>query len=510
MQTVQPRGVKTTDDLVLNATSIADQKYEVEYEFTIKELNKTLKATANTNSQATVNFGKLKMGTYHAVIKGKHESQSDAIEYEFNIVESTQEVKDKKTVNINKDTTIKPSKNPVVLEIYNKNMKQYLDYIDFIESTLTQRLDTQIAYNQVQEIKDKYYGTKTVTNYINLNEYIDNSGYLKNLQNSKKNIVLTALISNYAKQYYSSAGLEGYGSNLLGKKDNIYEVYLLASANKESVLLDLKYLKDGKDVTNYNKLLVTLSFEFLGDYKNAKELYNTIKLSNEEKEEYKSLTAIIETYINKKEAVKKINDLIKNKPSDEYLRFAILSFFENNSQDIAKEDTVKIVGKDLNENVTINGMQIKTLTVNNEDLDEIKFETESNDLVVSYYYQTLLENVNSKNISKDINIKINGKLKKNSNITLIVTFDKNIEGEVKIALPNSLRLAQSNSEYNYNKYYLVNNQIDYITFFKNKKCSKMEIPLIVTAEGNYKFENIVTNYNGIYHISNSMNLKIEK
>ena len=216
------------------------------------------------------------------------------------------------------------------------------------------------------------------------------------------------------------------------------------------------------------------------------------------------------TYINKKEAVKKINDLIKNKPSDEYLRFAILSFFENNSQDIAKEDTVKIVGKDLNENVTINGMQIKTLTVNNEDLDEIKFETESNDLVVSYYYQTLLENVNSKNISKDINIKINGKLKKNSNIKLVVTFDKNIEGEIRIALPNSLRLAQSNSDYNYNKYYLVNNQIDYITFFKNKNCSKMEIPLIVTAEGNYKFENIVTNYNGIYHISNSLDLKIEK
>lgn len=493
---------------MLNATSIAEEKYNVEYEFTIKELNKTLKTEASTNSIATVNFGKLPYGKYHVVIRGKHENYEDAIEYEFNIVESTQEVKDKKTVEINKETSIKPNKNPVVLEIYNKDMEQYIKYIEFIEEIIEERLDTQIAYNQVQEIKDKYYNTQSSINYIDLYKYSEGERALKNLKNGKEDLVLTALISKYAKQYYSSADI--YRENKISKDENVFEVYLLAAANNEPVLTDLLYLKEEKDISNYNKLLVTLSLEFVGDYQNAKELYNSIELSDEEAKEYKSVIALIDTYINKDKAVTKINELIKENPADEYLRFAILSFFENNSTEIEKEETVKIVSNNINETITINGLEVKTYTINNEDLDTIRFETSSNNLMVSYYYQTLLDDVQSKNISKDIKIKLNGNLKKGNTVTLSVEFNKDIEGKVRIALPNSLRLAQRNSDYDYNKYYLINNQIDYVTFYKSKKCTKMEIPLIVAYEGEYKFENVVCNTDGKYHISNLLDLKISK
>ena len=504
VQCTEPRNVKTSDDLVLNATSIAEEKYNVEFEFTIKELNKTLKASGNTNSVVTVNFGKIPYGTYTAVIKGKHDTQEDSIEYTFNIVESAQEVKDKQTVDIKNGTTIKPSKNPIVLEIYNKDMKQYLEYVDFIESTLEQRLDTQIAYNEVQNIKDEYYNTQSTENYINLEDF-KGDRFFKNLKSGKEDIVLTALISKYAKDYYSSANI--YVENI-EDDDNIFEIYLLAAANNESVLTDLLYLKQEEDIDNYNKLLVTLSLEFLGDYQNAKELYNTIELSNSEQKQYKSIVALIETYINKTNAVTTINELIKSSPEDEYLRFAILSFFENNANEISKQDTVKITGNNINEVITVNGMQVETLTINNEDLNTINFETDSNDLVVTYYYQTLLENIESKNISKDIDIKINGKMKKGNEITLVVEFDDKYEGDIRIALPNSLRLAQK--DYNYNKYYLINNQIDYVTFYKSKNTTKMEIPLIVALEGNYKFENIVSLYDGVYHISNSLDLEISK
>ena len=408
VQCTEPRNVKTSDDLVLNATSIAEEKYDVEYEFTIKELNKTLKASGNTNFVVTVNFGKIPYGTYTAVIKGKHDTQEDSIEYTFNIVESAQEVKDKQTVDIKNGTTINPNKNPIVLEIYNKDMKQYLEYVDFIESTLEQRLDTQIAYNEVQNIKDEYYNTQSTENYINLEDF-KGDRFFKNLKSGEEDIVLTALISKYAKDYYSSANI--YVENI-EDDDNIFEIYLLAAANNESVLTDLLYLKQEEDIDNYNKLLVTLSLEFLGDYQNAKELYNAIELSNSEQKQYKSIVALIETYINKTNAVTTINELIKSSPEDEYLRFAILSFFENNANEISKQDTVKITGNNINEVITVNGMQVETLTINNEDLNTINFETDSNDLVATYYYQTLLENIESKNISKDIDIKINGKMKK--------------------------------------------------------------------------------------------------
>ena len=38
----------------------------------------------------------------------------------------------------------------------------------------------------------------------------------------------------------------------------------------------------------------------------------------------------------------------------------------------------------------------------------------------------------------------------------------------------------------------------------------MEIKLLVTCEGSYKFENIVCNEDGIYHLSNSLDINISK
>jgi len=503
IQFTEPRNIKTTDDLVLNATSIAEEKYDVEYEFTIKELNKTLTTTGSTNTMATVNFGKLPYGTYTVRTTGKYGEVQDIVEYQIEIIESAQEVKAKTTVEIQNGAKIEPTKNPIVLEIYNKNMKQYIDYIEFVEKTLTTRLDTQIAYNQVQQIKDRYYNTESANNAINISNYQGNL-YLKNLPNGKEDIVLSALVSYYTDGYFER------DTNIFTNAGNIFESYLLASANNKPVLVDLIHLKEEQNISNYNKLLVTVSLEFLGDFENARELYNQITLTPEEAEEYKSLVAIIETFISKESAVTKINELILNKPADEYLRFAILSFFENKSADIEKESQVKITSANLDETIKLNGMQVKTLTINNTDLNSIKFETQSKDLMVSYYYQTLLDNIEAENISKDMNIKINGELKKGNTVTLVVEFTNQFEGPVKIALPNSLRLAENYTYKANQKYWLQNNQIDYVTYFKQKECAKMEIPLIVTYEGNYKFENIVCNTDGTYHISNSLDLNINK
>lgn len=502
IQSAKPRNVKTTDDLVLNATSIAEEKYDVEYEFTIKELNKTLKTKGTTNSIETVNFAKLPYGTYTAVITGKHGEWKDAVEYKFNIIESAQEVKTKTTVNITNGVTIEPTKNPIVLEIYNKNMNQYLQYIDFIEKTVTTRLDTQIAYNEVQKIKDKYYNSTSPHNNINISEY--KGTYLKNLPNGKENIVLSALVSYYTDGYYE------INTRVFSNMNNLFESYLLAAANNEPVLIDLLHLKADENMENYNKLLLTLSLEFLGDFQNAKELYNTITLTPEETLEYKSIVAIIETFINKQSAVTKINELIQNEPANEYLRFAILSFFENNSANIEEQSEVKVTTANSSETVKLNGMQVKTLTINSSELSTIKFETNSQDLMVSYYYQTLLDNIESENIAKDIKISINGELKKENTVKLVVSLPNQFEGQVKIALPNSLRLAENYTYKAGQRYYLQNNHIDYVTYFKQKDCTKMEIPLMVTCEGNYKFENVVCNINGTYHISNSIDLNISK
>ena len=492
--------------MVLNATSIADTNYDVDYEFTLKELNKTLTAKGKTNSLVTANFGKLPMGTYTAVVKGKSSTSTDAIEYKVNVTKSNQEVKTKTTMNITSNASIKPTKNPIVLEIYNKNMEKYVKYIDFVESIVTERLDTQIAYNKIQDVKNKYYETDTNTiNRLNMELYNGERIGLKNLRSGKDDIVLAAMVTYYAREYAKDSTFVE-----LSKNDNIFEYYLWLSAKQEPVLQDLMYLKDEKDISNYNKLLVTLSLEFMGDYKNAKELYSQISLSSEEAKQYKSIIATIETFINKKEAVQKIDELIKNSPTDEYLRFAILSFFQNNSEEIGNEENVLVKMNGKQKTIKVNGVQIQKMLINNEQLADISFETDSQDLMVSYYYRTSLEEIADKNIAKDIKISLNGKGQVGSTVSLKVEFSGNYEGEVRIALPNSLRLSKVEKDVSEDdKYYIQNNMINYITIYKTKKCKTINLPLVVVNPGKYKFENIVCNVDGKYHISNSINFAIK-
>ena len=507
IQSTEPRGIKQDDDVVLNATSIADEKYEVNYEFSIKELNKALTATGTTNNIATVNFGKLPIGEYTAIIKGQHGDKEDAIEYKFNVVNTVQEIAKKTTADINKQAKITPSKNPIKLEIYSKDMSKYMEYIDFIESTISERLDTQITYNKIQEFKEKYYGTPYTINQIKTSLYMD-EGRLKNLRNGNKDLVLTALA-----RYYAHITPNEYGAEAtLSKDDNIFEYYLLKAAENKPVLNDLLYLKEEQDTDNYNKLLVTLSLEFAGDFQNAKDLYRNINLSQDEQEKYKSIIAIIETFINKKEVTSKIDKIIEENPSDEYIRFAIISYFENNSIELETKETVKITAKNLEETFEINPMQVKTYTINDEDLNTINFETDSNSLMVSYYYQTPIENIEEENIVKDITLKSKGEFKKSNTIKLLVSFGENsdYEGEVRIALPNSLRLAKNYNSYDIDsKYYVQSNNIDYITIYKMKECKSIILPLLVTNEGNYKFESIVCKAENTYHISEPFELNIE-
>lgn len=507
VQSTEPRGIKSTDDIVLNATAIADKKYTVDYEFTIKEINKTKTAKGTTNNIVTVNFGSLPVGKYHAIIKGKYGEQEDSIEYEFEVVNSVQEISKKTTISIQNNTSIKPSKNPIVLEIYNKNLNKYIEYIDFIESTQSERLDTQIAYNKVQEVKEKYYGNPANINQIEIYLYKED-GYLKNLRSGSENIVLSALTMYYARESYGYISAEE-----ITPKDNVFEYYLFLAAQGKPILSDLQYLKNEKEIDNYNKLLVTLSLEFVGDYNSTRELYSTISLSKEESEKYKSICAIIDTFINKDNVTAKIDELIKNKPADEYLRFAILSYFRNNSNEIGKNETVKVKNSNREKVITINGMQIEKLTLNNEDLAEITFETDSQDLMISYYYQTLLSDLKDENIKKDIKMTEKGELKKGNTIYLQLDFDEKYEGEVRITLPNSLRLA-INCNLNWitddnPKYYILNNNIDYITLYKFKNCKTIELPLFIINEGKYKMESVVSNVDGVYHISNSLDLNIK-
>ena len=76
--------------------------------------------------------------------------------------------------------------------------------------------------------------------YRDTKNYTD---YLKNLENANTDIVLTALIQYYAKDYISGLNIDPF----INDDNNLFEQYLLASANKKTVLTDLLQLKEEKD-----------------------------------------------------------------------------------------------------------------------------------------------------------------------------------------------------------------------------------------------------------------------
>ena len=360
--------------------------------------------------------------------------------------------------------------------------------MDFIENTVTKRLDTQVAYYKVQGLKNRYYGYEVENHNIEIYNYYANPyfpGVLSNLPNGSEDLLLESLINYYAKDMYTS-------DLTLSEEYNVYEYYLYLAAKNKPVLTDLKYLSEVSDANNYNKLICTLAFEFLGDYNSARENYQNIQLDDNEKQQYASIIALIDTFINKQKAIEEINSIINNNPADEYVRFAILSFFENNPNDLTTEE-VTIKSNSINEKVTINGMEVKTYTLYMDDLSEINFETSSDKLMATYYYQTSIEYADSENIEKSTKISLDGEIKKGKTITLNIDFKSSASGDVRIALPNSLRLAKNYTSNNKNvdNYYLKTNKIEYIVFYKKSGCTHIEIPLLVALDGNYKFESVI-------------------
>ena len=101
-------------------------------------------------------------------------------------------------------------------------------------------------------------------------------------------------------------------------------------------------------------------------------------------------------------------------------------------------------------------------------------------------------------------------MKVGNTVKLKIDFNRDYEGTIRIALPNALRLSQKKKDINENsKYFVQNNMIDYITIYKTKKCKSINLSLTVINPGDYKFENIVCNVDGKYHISNSLNLNFK-
>ena len=323
----KPQGLKTVDDVVLNALGIGDADGNISYEFYIKEINKKITKEGKISQNIYANFGKLKVGKYTATITAKTKDYTDKVEYTFNVTQNQTEVSVKNTSSIDKQSSIKPTKNPIKLELYRSEYRDYEKYLDILKNTNENRLDTKYTYYKGLEYEAKYNESDVKPELDDISTFKEDSGY-KYLPGEETNQILTAIMSYYEPKL--ALNKERY-YGMISKDDIVTKVngYLNLAVQKEPVLDDLHQIP-----SLAKREEVALAYVFLGDYTSARKFYDRV--------EDPGLKTYLSTFIDKKNAKKLIDNLYKADKANRYLYFAIISYFENNNAGLSTKEEVTV------------------------------------------------------------------------------------------------------------------------------------------------------------------------
>ena len=514
ISTVMPKKVKNTDDLVLNATAPVAGSETIHYTFEVKDTDKRTETSGRTGETVYANLGKLDLGTYKIRISGRDDAgNEDAMEFSLDVLETAQEVAIKQTVDLSANKSITPVKNPIVVELYNKEAKKYLDYLARLESNLTERLDTQIAYYKAQALHNKLYQENGVVKSPDLSAYLADSGSLKPLINAEGDYVLTALANFYAKDYFELKSAN-FSVEINDDTTTTLEKLLVLASFKEPVLLDLhwtarRWTSGGETPTDHDLLVLGLAEAFLGDYDGAKEQFNRVSSPSTNDSD---LYAILSTMLNKKNAVSDIERATVDNAISEYLDFAIISFFENNEVELNKKETVTVVSPEGTETIEFSSLTIAKRLYNSSDLSALEFRPSSNNFYATYYYQGRLSEATD--VTTDLSARLEGNATLGSTINFVLDISSlqgdNRNGEINLALPAGLKFSATFS--GADGLCLSRNNNEYVKLCLSKRyaANEIRIPLYVAAPGNYEIEPAIFIHDGTYHLSNSVEVNLNK
>ncbi|MBR3320282.1 Ig-like domain-containing protein [Candidatus Saccharibacteria bacterium] len=507
ISTVMPKKVKNTDDLVLNATAPVAGSDTIHYTFEIKDTDKRTEVSGVTGENVYANLGKLELGSYTVKISGRDDAgNEDAMEFPVEIIETAQEVAVKQTVDLSENKTITPTKNPIIVEIYNKEAKNYLDYLTRLETNLTERLDTQIAYYKAQDLHNKLYKEEGSVKAPDFSAYLTESGSLKPLINAEGDYILTALANFYAKDYFELKPTS-FSVEVNDDTSKAIEKLLVLASFKEPVLLDLDAISKA-GLSKQDHVVLGLAYAFIGDYDAAKEHYNEAEFS----EDYSDLYAILSTMINKGDAIRDIERATITDAASDYLNFAIVSFFDNNEAEIGKKETVTVVRPEATEKIEFTGLTIEKRLYSSAELSTIEFRPSSNDFYASYYYQGRISDVAE--FSSDIFASFEGESLLGRTVDLVLDISElsreERNGELNIALPTGLKFSATFT--GADGLYLSRNNNEYVKLSLNERYTpdEIRIPLYIASPGNYEVETVIFIHDGAYHLSNSVDVNLNK
>ena len=490
VSTVKPRGLKIDDDVVLNATGIGSTKEDIVYDFEIEGIDKKISKTGIIGRTTYVNFGKLPAGNYKATIRAKAGNETDAMEFNFMVGNTQTEIAVKNTGLISKIKKIKPTKNPIYLELYRTSFKEYDEFLEIIKKTNEERMDTKFSYKKAMEFENKYVEEKNNTDIGDVSSFKGETGW-KYLNGEEVSYTLTAILAYYDEAYRFDKSIYYNIINNSNKSlDERLDAYMVLAAMKEPILDDLKNINSGMNDK------IALAYLFLGDYRVIKN-YNFSD---------PGLAAFAATFLHKDKAADRINYLHETDVANRYLYFAIVSYFENNKVDLeSTEDVVVTYGKK-KEKLTITSLGKKKLSIYQDDLSSLKIDSKAKDIYVDYYYEGNISEIDDNNKIEDITMSLSSdNVTLGDTVTLKVDFH-NHNNRYWLYLPNGLRLSNEKK----NNTFVFSNRIDHIMIGKPHDVSEIEIPLYASSPGTYVIEPIIAKKDDHYLMSNSLTITINE
>ena len=501
---LEPRGLKVTDDIVIGANSVGKVTTDLTYTFELVGTDKVIEQTGLIGQTLYANFGKLEVGTYRVKISATDGNVSDAIEFPFEVKATQQEIAVKATSSISELKEITPTKNPIILEFYKPEFSKYITYLDILSSTNEDRLDTRVSYFKALEYENKYYGKDYPVNKNDMDKF-NNNGVLRYLENDENSLLVTALVNYYSPDIYKLdktifyEGLEKTTDYAVAI-DNL----LVLASMKEPILDELKYIKSGNVFVPEYEAKIALAYAFLGDYDNAKLIYE--KVPKDDTSE--GILSIVSTFIDKDNSEKLIDELYQKNAADRCVYFAMLSYFMNNETDLSKESTITVKYGDKVEEVKLSGLMMKKISINNKDLATLSITSDDENDMINYYYEGGIKEVAEENIKQEIEMYLDeDNLSVGKTVNLVLNVSSLSSGNIKVYLPNSLKVSGRTT----NKgAYISANRGEYIVLYLGVEHDDVvSIPLYVTYPGEYNIEEVVMKVDNDYYISNALTFNVE-
>lgn len=273
------------DDVVFSVRSYGEKagNNTVNYTVTLKgdkADEKILKGKAQSNT--TVNFGKLPVGSYTVTILGALGNDSDGVEMPFTVIAGGVEMLQTATVNLKDGFDINPTRYPVTVSFYNADYTFFNQLLDMLVSAPAMRADENVAAIFGADLVAQMTGVADETHQQARSQLYE-TGSFAPYNASEIDPILTARIAAAAPQYFSSnmVSFFEYGlNNRSYSREQIAACYMGLAALKQPVLNDLRYLVNQSKMTMAEQLYFIAGLALIGDSEGAKAAYETYILPN--------------------------------------------------------------------------------------------------------------------------------------------------------------------------------------------------------------------------------------